>query len=226
MNRFKANLLLMTAVLFLAGGAFVFAGGQRETPNGPAPGAAAGQGAGKVTVANDLATVTGQIQLVNLIHPVVKSGGNQYELIVPRIDVYRAGVKEGQTITVKGYKVDGMQWGPFYGAATDNTPKLLVSSATIDGKSYDLSAWADRFKLAVRNGGGNGPLAFYGHRGRGRFDRGRPGWGGPGSGYGYGPGMGYGRGMGYGQGYGPGMGYGPGYGMYNQFQNQSPNQGN
>lgn len=215
MKRFKANLLVITAVLFLAGGSLVFAGGQKETPAPQGPGAARAQSDQQVSVANELTTVTGQINFVNLIHPVIKSGGTEYEMIVPRIDVYRAGVKEGQTITVKGYVVKGLPRGPYFdgSANADTTPMLLVSSATINGKSYDLSQWADHFKLALKYRGeygpgpgyrGYGPMMGYGPRGRSGF--GSRGWNG--GGYGMGPGYGYGMGPGYGMGYGMGYGYG------------------
>jgi len=207
MKRFNANLLVMTAVLLLVGGSLVFAGGQKESPTQGFPGAA--QGNTQAMVAKELTTVTGQVQLANLIHPVIKSGAAEYELIVPRYDVYQAGVKNGQTITVKGYKVEGAVWSPFYGRAqtADNTSKLLVSSATVDGKAYDLSGWADHFKVALQSQGtyGYGPKMGYGPRGRGDFGRGPRGRGyGPGPQYG--PGAGYGYGM-MGPGFGPGMGY-------------------
>ena len=226
MKRFKSNLLVLTAVLFLMGGAAAFAGGQNE--NAPqAPGTAGGQ-ASQVTVAKTLTTVTGQIQIVNRIHPVIKNGSESYELMVPRFDVYQSGVKEGQTVTVKGYKVDGMVWGPYAANAqnADTTPVLLVSSATIGGKTYDLQQWADQFKVALQNRGtygpgfrgpGYGPMMGYGPRGRdGRGPRG---------GYGrgferdYGPGYGMGYGMGYGPGFGPGFGPGMGY----RYQSNSSN---
>lgn len=202
MKGFRANVLVLTTVLFLVGGAAVFAGGQKETPSQQAPTGATAQ----ATVAKEVTTVTGTVQIVNLIHPVIKSGATSYELIVPRIDVYQAGVQEGQSITVKGYKVEGDVWGPYFqGTQTaDTTPKLLVSSATVDGKTFDLQRWADQFKLALQYRGTYGP--GYGNRGPG-----------------YAPMMGYGRRdrddrgpqRGYGMGYGPGPGYGPrmGYGM-------------
>ncbi len=214
MKRFKANLLVLTAVFFLVGGAAAFAGGQNEAPSPQTPSGQASQ----VTVAKSLTTVTGQIQIVNRIHPVIQSGSTSYELMVPRFDVYQSGVKEGQTITVKGYKVEGAVWGPYAANAqtADTTPVLLVSSATVGGKTYDLQQWADQFKLALENRGTYGP--GYGFRGpaqgpmMGYGPRGRDGRG-PRGGYGrgfdreWGPGYGMGYGPGFGPGFGPGMGY-------------------
>jgi len=196
MKGFKSNLMVLTAVLLLAGNAAVFAGGQSEAPNQTAPNGAATQ-APQVTVAKDLTTLTGTVQIVNLIHPILKSGSTNYELIVPRFDVYQTGVKEGQTITVKGYKVEGGVWGPYSrtAQASDTTPRLLVSSATIDGKTYNLQQWADQFKAGQQYRGGYGPMAGYGPRERGR--RAPRGGYGPQMGYGPGPGMGYGMGYGF-----------------------------
>jgi hypothetical protein len=190
MNRFKSNLQVVAVVLLLTGGTFVFANGQNEAPAQPGPNAAVGQAAAP-TVAKDLTAVTGRIQIVNRIHPVITGSSATYELIVPRFEVYQAGVKEGQTISVKGYRVEGVAWGPYVRSPriTDNTPMLLVSSANIDGKSYDLRQWADRFKSEIQDRDGYGPM--YGH------DRG------------FGPMMGPGRGHGpqTAPGFGPGMGY-------------------
>lgn len=199
MKRFNANLLVVAAVLFLAGGSVVFAEGQSEAP------APQGPGNVKVTVASETTTVTGQLHFINLIHPVIKNGTTEYELLVPRYDVYQAGIKDGQTITVEGYKVDGDIGGPFYGRnqSVDQTPKLLVTSATVDGKTYDLQAWADRFKVALDYRGERGPMMGYGPAGRGDFGPGSGGWRHPG----YGPGYGPSYGPGFGPQFGPGMGY-------------------
>lgn len=213
MTRFKGSVVVMAAVLFLAGGAFVFATGQNEAP-GPQGQVGTATGS-QVSVGGNLLTVTGQVHFVNLILPVITSGSSQYELIVPRYEVYQSGVTEGQTVTVKGYEVKGGAWGPYYGQASSSTPKLLVSAATIGAKSYDLQDWADHVKTALKyrgtygprgrfEGPGYGPMSSWGPReGRG-YGRGPRGW----EGRGYGPMM---FGPGYGGGYGP-MGFGPGYG--------------
>lgn len=220
MTRFRGSVAVFTAVLFLGGGALLFAGGQKET-TGQQGATASGSAP---TISSTLTTVTGKLQLANRIRPVVVEGSSSYELIVPRYEVYQAGVQQGETVTVKGYKVEGGSWGPYYGSATtDTTPMLLVSSATIGGKSYDLTAWVDHVKSA---------LSYRGSYGPGRGFRG-PGYGammGHGPRFGYGPAAhrGYGRdwhgygprnGRGYGPMYGPGFGgYGPGMGF--RFQDQ------
>jgi hypothetical protein len=121
-------------------------------------------------------TVTGQVYFENRMHPELKSGDEEYELLVPRYYVYEADLKEGQTITVEGYSVTGM---PMFEGEEEDEVHLWVTKAIIDGTEYDLERY------------GRGPMG-----GLGRRWMGHRGWG-PHGGYGpCGPGGSYGSGWG------------------------------
>lgn len=179
MNRLALRTATVAAALFLTLGAAAFATGQREGTSQRAPGTA---GAEKIE------SITGNVYLANLIHPVLKSGSSEVELLVPRYAVYESGVKEGQNVTVKGYKVDASRLGPWhnFGNNQDNATYFFVTGAVIGGKEYNLADF--------RPGFGYGPRAGRGY--------------GPGFGPGYGPQAGRGAMGFYGRPFGM-MGYGP-----------------
>ncbi len=166
-------------ILGLALSGIAFANGQKDqTARGPAtPGQSAqdqvwpgmmGPGHVIVTTGQKL-VLTGSVAWHNLIHPVLKSADASYELLVPRMLVRQAGVKEGAQVTVEGYKVLDTQTNDQGDDVAANY--LFVTKATIDGKAYDLSQ--------IRQGRGlrGGMMGGYGYGPRGGMM----------DGYGYGP---------------------------------------
>jgi hypothetical protein len=199
----RVIVVAFAAALLIGFGAQAFASGQQDRGTNPATGQKAAE-----------MSVTGSVSFQNLIHPVLKSGSTSYELLVPRFAVYDSGIKEGQTVTVSGYKVTDDQLGPWhrYTDSSSNAQYLAVTSATIDGKSYDVRTARPGFGY----GQGYGPRGAAGPRGyrgmgpmMGYYGNGGPGRGGSG----FGPGA-----MGYG--YGPGPMHGQGYGPWSQGTNQ------
>jgi hypothetical protein len=159
MNVKKILVLLVLAGVAAAG---AFASGNREQPTRPdlAP---CWRGA---ELSEETVTVTGQVYFANRIHPELKSGSTEYELLVPRFYAYELDLKEGQTVTVEGYAVEGM---PCYGFGDEEEAHLWVTKATIDGKEYDLASAGFR-------GGPMGPEWGYGMGPR-MGGRRSPGWG-------------------------------------------------
>ena len=164
MNRRAFLLAVLTGALLIGAGTMVFASGQNEGAPGP-PFLAPPSGT------NSAVTLTGTVSVANLIHPVLTSGSTSYELMVPPYAVYDSGVKDGQSITVKGYAADASQFGPWlrYNGGSANTTYFVVTSATINGKDYN--PWSTVPAYGYGPGRGYGP------------------------GHGYGPGRGYGPGM-------------------------------
>lgn len=176
----------LIGALLIGGGTMAFASGQNEGTPGP-PFLA------NPSATNNMVTLNGTVLVTNQIHPVLTSGSTSYELLVPPFAVYESGVKDGQSITVKGYTVDASQLGPrfkYYNSGSTDATYFVVTAATINGKDYNPWAAGPRY--------GYGPQRGYG-----------PGYG-SGPRGGYGPGYGPGRGYGPERGYGPGPGYGPG----------------
>ena len=118
------RILILVAALAASGAAISFASGQKDV----APGAAAANGPSL--------TLTGQLSFQNLVHPTLKSGGTTYLLLVPRVLVSRAGLKEGATVSVEGYKPANL---PRFLEVPDGVTVLVVTKATIDGKDYDVT---------------------------------------------------------------------------------------
>jgi hypothetical protein len=96
---------------------------------------ASGQKDAPVAATQQSITVTGAISYLSTMHPLLKSGDSVYELFVPRYLVVEAGVKEGATVSVEGYRVDA----PSVGSTDDGNIDLFVTKATINGTQYDLS---------------------------------------------------------------------------------------
>lgn len=202
MNKLVLRTAAVAAALFLGLGAAAFASGQKERTT---PG---------TTGSQKIESLTGNIYFDNLIHPVLKSGSTQVELLVPRYAVYESGVKEGQSVTVKGYNVDASRLGPWhdFGNSQDNATYFFVTAAVIDGKAYNVADYGSGFGYGPRDGRGHG-------FGYGPGYGPRAGWGAMGAyggpygmmGYGYGgPGpRGFHGGPGFqgAPGYGPGMWY-------------------
>ena len=106
MNAKRIIILLLIAGVAAAG---AFASGNKEDKTEPArpdwrrmPRGDAPQ------LSEETITVTGQLYFENRMHPELKSGAEEYELLVPRFYAYDLDLKEGQTVTVEGYTVEGM----------------------------------------------------------------------------------------------------------------------
>jgi len=141
----------------------------------------------------DKVALKGTVSFQGFPHPILKVGDKQYLLMVPPYLVRRAGVKDGDQVSVQGYQLTDSPRFPWAGGDTPNLIGLYVTQATVAGKDYDLAR-------------------YYGESMMGGRDRGfGPGYGMMGRGYGPGYGMMGGYGPGYGM-MGRG-GYGPGYGM-------------
>ena len=149
----KVFLIALAFGLLIAGTAM--ASGQKDQAAPTIPGAT-----------GQRLTVSGTLSFVNLIHPTLKSADKVYELFVPRYLVNQAAVKEGATVSVEGYLVQGT---PAATATDDGNIDLFVTKATIDGKDYDLSQY--RGQMMGGRGGRGAP-------GRGGMGLGRTGSGG------------------------------------------------
>jgi hypothetical protein len=133
MNAKKIIFLLLIAGVAAAG---AFASGNKEDeygadrpdwrrmPRGDAP-----------QLSEETVTVTGQLYFENRMHPELKSGGEEYELLVPRFYAYQLELEEGQTVTIEGYTVEGM---PCCGDEAEEELHIWVTKAVIDGQEYDL----------------------------------------------------------------------------------------
>lgn len=129
----KQKIVLVLLVLLTAGIISVSAVGQSETegvPYGPrwqSPSSGLGE----------KLEVTGELYFENRVFPELKSGDQEYELMLPRFYTFGVDLKEGQTITVEGYQVEG----PFCIIEEEGDEiHLWVTKAVIDGKEYDLSS--------------------------------------------------------------------------------------
>ncbi len=185
----KRTVALIAGLLLAVAGAGLFAAGQREAQAGPQAGSAQaappsaqpGYGPWGLNLAKEQ-TITGRVSLAGEYHPLLTSGGTTYELLVPRFLAFDLGVKDGQTITVKGSALEGQLPPRMRSVLQEGTTPLWLASATIDGKTYVNTP--------------HRPRAGYG----GHFGM-----------MGFGPGYGRGFGPGYGpmMEYGPGWGRGP-----------------
>lgn len=174
------SLVLIPILLGGFGATAAFASGQSEDPaqpygrRGPWPGR--GYDERPVpTFSEETITVTGQLYFDNRMHPELKSGAKEYELLVPRHYLYEVDLKEGQTVTVEGYSVTGM---PRFEAEDGEEVHLWVTRAVIEGKEYDLERYGRSFgrgRMGMRGGARYG----YGPCGPGGYgpDWGRRPWG-------------------------------------------------
>jgi hypothetical protein len=162
MNAKRIFILLLIAGVAAAG---VFASGNKEGksdvtrpdwrwgPRGEAP-----------EFSEETITVTGELYFENRMHPELKSGSEEYELLVPHFYAYELDLKDGQTVTVEGYTVAGM---PCYEDEEEEEVHIWVTKAIIDGEEYDLEA--DGFR-----GGRMGPRMGMMGPGRHSHGRGKP----------------------------------------------------
>ncbi len=181
------KILLSALALTLVLATAAFAGGQKEpVPGSTAPAAPAAR---PPFASGEKLTLTGTLSLTGEWHPVLLSGGKEYELMVPRFLAANLDVKDGEQVSVEGYVVQGMRRG----GQDDDDIDLFVTKATIKGKEYDLS----QYRGQMMGGRGAGPRGWQpgtrGGRAWGPGMRGGRGWnggGGPGAGGGC-PGCGY-----------------------------------
>ena len=172
----KRMLLSLVLIPILLGGVGLsaFASGQSEDDTQPGrPGPWGGRGWDQrpaPTFSEETVTVTGQVYFDNRMHPELKSGAKEYELLVPRYYLYEVDLEDGDTVTVEGYTVTGM---PMFEEEDGDEVHLWVAKAVIDGKEYDLE----------RYGYGRGP----GRGGRMGMGRAPYGYGPPCGPGGYGP---------------------------------------
>ena len=166
-----ARKVLMTVLaLSLALAASAFASGEKEAA--PAPGAAAGRPPFAAQAGEKL-TLTGTLALDGLWHPVLKSGGKEYVLMVPRYLTANLDVKEGEQVSVEGYTVTGAPRG-----VEEGDIALFVTKATIKGKEYDLSQSRGPMMGGARGGRNWGPGMRGGRGGNRGGNRGQgPAWG-------------------------------------------------
>ncbi len=155
MNTKKIFFLLLIAGVAAAG---AFASGNKEDefgpdrpdwrrmPRGDAP-----------ELSEETITVTGQLYFEDRMHPELKSGAEEYELLVPRFYAYELDLEEGQTVTIEGYTVEGM---PCCEEEEDGELHIWVTKAVIDGQEYDLEngpRWGMMGPGMRRRGGMMGP---------------------------------------------------------------------
>jgi hypothetical protein len=95
--------------------------------------------------------VTGQLSLKSW-HPTIKSGGDEYTLMVPRRYTYNIDVKEGDTIKVEGFAFDEGPW-----CVTGTQKGLLVTKAVINGKEYVVDSRDSFGPMGAGPGGPGGP---------------------------------------------------------------------
>ncbi len=131
----KAKTLVFLFLIAGLAATGVWASGDKEDQlQPPAPGWRAPQGEAP-TVSEQTITVTGQLYFQNLMHPELKAGNQEYELLVPRYYAYQLDLEEGATVTVEGYTVEGL---PCYEGEDEEEVHLWVTKAIIDGREYDL----------------------------------------------------------------------------------------
>lgn len=178
-----AKKILISTLVMLALAGAAFAGGQKEPAQPPAQTAPAAAPA-----TEEKLSLTGTLSLGDSRHPILKAGGKEYELLVPRYLTWNLDVKDGEQVSVEGYVVRGM---PRRAQGDDGDIDLWVTKATIKGKEYDFSE--DRGRMAGARMGGRGPGCAdcwapgpRGGRGPGRNWGGKPGRGGMSPGWGRG----------------------------------------
>jgi hypothetical protein len=79
-------------------------------------------------------TVSGPVTFEDKRHPEIKSGGKEYELMVPRFALWNLDIEEGQLVSVEGYTIDGM----YCEEEDEDEVHLMVTKAKIGDKEYDL----------------------------------------------------------------------------------------
>ena len=165
----KSRIIAVSVILMLVGLVAVFATGQKEDverPYGPRGGRGGMMGMWGADEGEKI-TVSGPVYFKDKLHPEIKSGDKEYELMVPRFALRNLDIEEGQLVSVEGYTVEGM----YCEEEGEEEVHLLVTKAKIGDKEYDLErdaqgAWGGRqgaWGTPGRGGrghmmrGGNGP---------------------------------------------------------------------
>lgn len=158
MNR-KTVLIVLLALAVAATGAFASGSKEDKAPQeqpgyyGPGPGGCWGGGPGGgprggfgrggfgpsrgwrmgqgLEFSEEKVSLTGKLYFEKRMHPELKTGAQEYELMVPRHLLYGLDLKEGQEVSVEGFV-----------AAGEDESYLWVTKAVIDGKEYDLERGA------------------------------------------------------------------------------------
>ncbi len=128
----RGKVFMVLTVLGLAAAASALAAGQGETaprPYGP------GWRGAPATAAEEIA-LTGRLSFQDTLHPVLESGGKEYQLMVPRFYAYAGELQEGQSITVKGFVAPGRPWRT--AGAAEEAVFVRVTAAVVDGKEISL----------------------------------------------------------------------------------------
>jgi len=136
--KMKSKIIAVSIILMLTGLVAVFATGQREElertygPRGGRGGMMGMWGADQ----GEKITVSGPVYFKDKLHPEIKSGDKEYELLVPRFAFWNLDIEEGQSVSVEGYTVEGM----YCDTADEDEVHLLVTKAKIGDKEYDLES--------------------------------------------------------------------------------------
>lgn len=159
----KAVVVIM--VLLLAASLSAFANGTGETT-----GNAWSWGLGP-TYSGKSITLTGTLDLQPTnTFPVLKTGSEEWALMVPNMYGTGITVKTGDTVTVSGFEVPGSLWN-----GGSSARYLMVQRAVIAGKEYLLPGYGPGYGRGWGYGPGYGMMGWAG--GRWGYGRGCPGWG-------------------------------------------------
>lgn len=114
-------------MLVLLTGMAVFAEGSREVA--------------RPALEGDVVTLTGTIDL-SVNPPVLKSGGEEYLVMVPRTYQAEIAIEDGAQVSLEGYVHEG------YGRNTTDQQVISVTRAIIDGTEYDVDSYRQTGALA------------------------------------------------------------------------------
>jgi hypothetical protein len=129
--------LTISIILITLASMAVFAAGSAEDNTMPWSGVR-GQYQSEAVISEESSTLTGIINLVEDGHMELVVGDETYELVYPYRLSYAADLQDGQEITVEGFEAENLR--------LDNsaeTKNLVLTSATIDGETYDLADVSD-----------------------------------------------------------------------------------
>ena len=130
----KRVLILSVILLAATGVAGLFAEGQVENDD-----QAYGRGRWNDSrVELEEVDMTGEVFFEDRDFPMLKTADGEYTLMVPRFYTDDIEIKEGQTITIKGFI--GLEDGPRgrFAESDETGDHVMVTSAVIDGNEYDL----------------------------------------------------------------------------------------
>ncbi len=161
----KKLTVLTLSVIMLTGGIFaVMANGQAENTTPGQPGYAGRGGWNNfqrphymmnytLNKENEI-SVTGTISLSGGIHPILKAEGKEYELMVPRFLIYQSGLKDGDKVSVTGYKLGSEN--------NSGEIEVFVTKATINGKTYEIDKEMSKYMTGRRGMRGGHPGGYRG----------------------------------------------------------------